>query len=198
MKKILFLVLTLLSLIILNIVSDFVDTKYLLSDFYTSQFNIEEGTQDEFSNNTMPLDEYLDMIKNGEDPGLEDPSQFPLDIQYLNIRSFILRIFIFIITLALTGFAAFAMKSDRVDFAVLALDSSERGVNMVRISMYIISFMAAVLNAQKYPLVFLWGWIPTVLWAVNLIAITIWVLNIIYAFKERRAQKGKKLKPARL
>ena len=195
MNKVLFLVLTVVSLIILMYVSDYVSASYLLSDKYVPQENFAETQEDSFFENAMPLDEYKQKIKNGEDPGIESPEQMPIEIQLLQAKSFILRIFIFVLSIILSVFGAFVIKSRRVEFSYMAMDSSERAVNTTRIILYVVIAMTAYMMSQRYPFTYLLGWVSTVIWVINLLAIMIWVLNVIYAFKERRALSGKALKP---
>ena len=93
MNKLLFLIITMLLFIILMFVSDYVAASYLLSDYYVPREDIEQTQDDEYLENAMPLDEYKQMIKNGEDPGIETPEQMPIEIQLLQAKSFLLRIF---------------------------------------------------------------------------------------------------------
>lgn len=197
MNKLLFLVLTLLCFIILMFVSDYVSASYLLSDSYVPKENRQVSEDDSYAANTMPLEEYREKIKNGEDPGIETPEEMPIEIQLLQANSFLLRIFIFVLSVLLSIFGAFVIKSRRIEFSVMALNSDERVVNTVRIVLYVMVAMIAYMLSQKFPFNYLLGWVPTVLWVICLIAIMIWILNIIYAFKERRNMGGKPLKPMR-
>lgn len=197
MNKTLFLVLTVISLILLMFVSDYTSASYLLSDNYIPQVKTEEDTDDEYINNAMPLEEYKQKIKNGEDPGIDDPAEMPIEIQLIQANSFMLRIFIFVLSVVLSIFAAIIIKSRRIEFSVMALNSDERAINMVRIGLYVVVAMSAYLNSQKYPFTFVMGWVTTLLWMINMLAIMIWIFCIIYAFKERKKFSGKTLKPLR-
>lgn len=195
MNKLLFLIITVLLFIILMFVSDYVAASYLLSDYYVPREDIEQTQDDEYLENAMPLDEYKQMIKNGEDPGIETPEQMPIDIQLLQAKSFLLRIFIFAMAIILSIFGAFIIKSTRIEFSYMALNSAERAINTTRIVLYVSIAMGAYTLSQRYPFTYLLGWASTALWVMALLAIMIWVLNIIYAFKERRRLSGKALKP---
>lgn len=198
MNKLLFLTLTTLCLIILIVASSVVESNYIVSDYYipNDMFQSEDGV--EVDSAAMPLKEYLEYVDKGIDPEFEDFTEYPLEFQLVEAKSALLRIFSFIIILTLSIFAGFLIKDNRIDFSVLALDSNEKGINMARIAMYVSIIMTVFITSQSYPFNYIVGWIPTVLWIISLLAIMVWILNIIYAFKERKALKGKTIKPARL
>jgi hypothetical protein len=190
MNKVLFLILTLVVLIVGMYVFDIVAAEYILSDYYVP-IDVSGMEDDE----AMPFEEYLERIQNGDESVVENFEMLPWDIKMMQFRSMSYRIFIFVISVVLSIFAGFVIKSNRIDFGYLRLDSSERIINMVRIALYVSTVMLLFIIAQKYVFAFLLGWLSTVIWTVILVALNIWILNIIYAFKERRALKKPAIKP---
>ena len=197
MNKVLFLLITLALFLGLMFATDYISVTYLLSDSYVPRNNYNEEEMQEYLGNTMSLDEFREKTAAGEEIDIESPEEMPIEIQMAQFYSYLLRIFIFVMTLILSFFAAFIIKEKTIDFTVMALNSDERGINMARIALYVTVIMATYLSAQKYPFTYPLGWVSTVLWALVFLATMIWILNIVYAFKKRRQMGGRALKPAR-
>ncbi len=184
MNKLLFLVLTLIILIVGMYVFDMIAGQYLLTDYYVPlDVSVIE---DDIS---MPLDEYLEYVKNGEDPGIESIDELPWDIKMINFKSMTFRIFIFVVSVLLSIFGGFVLKGNRIDFSLLQLDPTYKKINMVRIAMYVSAVMAMIMTSRKYASAFLIGWLYPVIWLIILGVLIVWTLNIIYAIKENRASK---------
>ena len=192
MNKILFIVITLLVFITLIFLGDYVGGSYLLSDQYVTNEALYENIEDE---NIVSLDDYIEKTKNGEGVIVDNFNDYPIEIQLLQVKSFIIRVFIVIITIILMIISIFIIKSNRIEFTVLMLDNSERGINMVRIALYVVIIMVAFTASQTYPLTYFLGWTMSLMWIITLLVIMIWILNIIYAIKDRKALKQAVLKP---
>ena len=197
MNKLFFILITIALFLGLMFATDYISVTYLLSDDYVPKNQYDEQEVQQYMEDAMPLEEFREKTASGQEIDIQSPEEMPIEIQIAQFYSYLLRIFIFVVTLILSFFAAFIIKDKNIDFTVMALDSDERGINMARISLYMTIVMATYFSAQKYPFTYLLGWVSTLLWALTFLVIMIWILNIIYAFKKRRQMGGRMLKPLR-
>lgn len=187
MNKYLFWLLTMVVSLILCVMVYFAGYSYLTSDQYVPMEGLTEDT-DEY----MELDEFFEALKNSQTEeevnALVD--KMPLEIRLVQARAFLVGLFCMIVSMVLVVFIGWLFKDEKkVDFSVLELDPSDKKINIVRISLYILLLMVAFISSQAYPITYLLGWGVTLLWVGYVFILMVWILNIIYSFRNRRQQK---------
>lgn len=189
MNKFLFWAITIVVSLLLCIMVYFVGYSYLTSDQYVPMENMEEDTEgtEEF----MKLEDFLNALKNSETEEQVNVlfEKMPLEMRLVQARAFLTMLFCMIVPMVLVIFIGWLFKDKKkIDFGVLELDPSDKKVNIVRISLYILLLMVAFLASQVYPVTYLLGWVVTLLWLGYVFLLMVWTLNIMYAFRDRRQQ----------
>jgi hypothetical protein len=187
MNKYLFWVLTLVVSLILCVMVYYTGNSYLTSEQYVPLPKESIPQDGEY----LELDEFFEGIENiqTEEEANDLMEKMPIEMRIVQAKAFLVVIFCMIMSMALILFVAFVIKDSKIDFSVLPLDSSDKKINVVRISLYIVLLMVAFTSSTKYPPAFLPGWGLAVLWLGYIFMIIVWILNILYAFKERKQQK---------
>lgn len=135
-------------------------------------------------------DEYVE-------PG-ETIEEIPLEMQIAWASSVLVGLISMVLCTFFAIMIGWVIKGKRIELNVLMYDNSERKINAVRISFYVITIMAAFTASQAYPVTLWAGWVMVLLWIAAMLTLAIWTLNIIYAFAQRRALKGKKIKRSKI
>jgi hypothetical protein len=139
----------------------------------------------------LELDEFFNGLQNSQTE--EDVNalmeKMPFEMRMVQAKAFLVVVFCMIISMVLILFVGLVIKDKKLDFSILMLDSSEKKINIVRISLYIVMLMVAFTASTKYPAAFLPGWGLAVLWLVYIFMLIVWTINILYALKKRKLQK---------